>query len=176
MLAQVRNPLQVTNHHKTSKDPEISIESFKRTYPSAILHPDPINVTASVHCELTVAMHRIKSSVENSAPIEIGVSKHSCYLCGKLIRKINKHFRMKFVVSGLQGKTHAGWRFPLETPLDLQRAIMKALNKEIVELRHFAYSKRRSDSFPTADSGDEARANDRKIGLCVADVFSIDTY
>ena len=55
--------------------------------------------------------------------------------------------------------------FPSETPLDLQRAIMKLVRKEIDELRCFVESKRRSDSFPTADSGDEERAGDWEIDL-----------
>lgn len=83
----MRNPLQVIDHYKKPEDPEISIESFKRAYPSAYLHPETINITASVHCELTVAMHKIKSSAENLVPIEIGVSKHCCHMCGAFIKK-----------------------------------------------------------------------------------------
>lgn len=77
-------------------------------------------------------------------------------------------------MSGLQGKAQAGWRFPPETPLDLQRAIIALLKKEVDELRHFADSKRRSDSFPTADSGDEARAHDREIEVSPDDFFGYD--
>ena len=47
-------------------------------------------------------------------------------------------------------------RFPPETPLVLQRAIMKLVRKEFDELRRcFAESKRRRYSFSTADSSGE---------------------
>lgn len=47
-------------------------------------------------------------------------------------------------------------RFPPETPLVLQRVIMKLVRKEFDELRRcFAESKRRRDSFSTADSSGE---------------------
>lgn len=172
MLAQFRNPLQIINHHTKPKDPEISFESFRRAYPSAFLHQEPINIMTSVHCELRVAMHMIKSSAETPAPIEIGVSKQCCYLCGKFLEKINKHCQKQFVVSVLQGKAYAGWRFPPETPLDLQRAIDQLVTKEVDELRRFADSKRRTNSFPTADSRDEARSHDRKIAVSWADFIS----
>lgn len=174
MLAQVRNPLQVLNHHRKPEDPEISIENFRVAYPSAPLHPKPINIMASVHCELTVAMHKMKRLGNNLSPIEIGVSKHCCYMCGTFIGKINESCKQKLLVSGLQGKAHAGWRFPPETPLDLQRAITNLVRKEVDELRYFADSKRRSDSFPTADSEDEDRADDREIELSEDDVEDFD--
>lgn len=68
-------------------------------------------------------------------------------MCGAFIKEINENCQTQFVVSGLQGKAQAGWRFPPETPLDLQKAIMELVKKEIDELRYFADSKRRSDSF-----------------------------
>ncbi len=95
-------------------------------------------------------------------------------MCGAFIKKINENCQKQFVVSGLQGKAQAGWRFPPETPLDLQRTIIELLKKEVDELRHFADSKRRSDSFPTADSGDEARAHDREIEVSPDDFFGYD--
>lgn len=174
MLVQVRNPLQVLNHHRKSEDPEILVESFKMAYPSASLHPEPINIMASVHCELTVAMHKIRGSVNYFLLIEIGVSKHCCYMCGAFIKKINTNSQKKLFVSGLQGKTYVRWRFPSEAPLDLQRVIMKLGRKEIDELRCFVESKRRSDSFPTADSGDEERAGDWEIDLSSDDAEDFD--
>lgn len=48
---------------------------------------------------------------------------------------------------------------------------MELVKKEIDELRYFADSKRRSDSFPTADSGNEARAHDRVIKVSPDDFF-----
>ena len=141
-----------------------------------MLHSKPINIKASVHCELTVAMHKMKGSGNNSSPIEIGVSKHCCYMCGTFIRKTNESCEQKLLVSGLQGKTQAGWRFPPETPLDLQKAIMDLMRKEVDELRCFAESKRRSDSFPTGDSGDEERADDREKNLSVDDIKNVDVW
>lgn len=58
-----------------------------------------------------------------------------------------------------------------ETPLDLQRTFMELVKKEFDSLRCFADSKVRSDSFPTENSGDEARACDREIEVSPADFF-----
>lgn len=95
-------------------------------------------------------------------------------MCGTFIGKINESCKQQLLVSGLQGKAHAGWRFPPETPLDLQRAITNLVRKEVDELRYFADSKRRSDSYPTAVSEDEERADDREIELSEDDVEEFD--
>lgn len=147
------------------------MENFRVAYPSAPLHPKPINISASVHCELTVAMHKMKRLGNNLSPIEIGVSKRCCYLCGTFIGKINESGKQQLLVSGLQGKTYAGWRFPPETPLHLQRAITNLARKEVDELRSFADSKH---SFPTADSEDEDRADEQNIELSEDDVKDLD--
>lgn len=92
---------------------------------------------------------------------------------GRFIEKFNGHYQKQFVVVSdrLQGgrKAHeAGWRFPLETPPDVQRDIMELVKKEVDELRSFADSKRRrSDFSPTenlGDEGDEARTCHRDPG------------
>lgn len=95
-------------------------------------------------------------------------------MCGAFIKKINENCQKQFLVSGPQGKAHAGWRFPPETPPDLQRAIIELIKKEVDELRYFADAKRRSDSFPTANSRDEARAHDREIEVSPDDFFRYD--
>lgn len=123
-----------------------------------------------------MAMHKIKGSGNNLSPIEIGVSKHCCYLCEKFIKKLNASREQKLLVSGLQGKTQTGWRFPPETPLDLQKAIMDRVRKEVDELRYFAESKYRSDSFPTGDSEDEERADDREKKLSADDIKNVDVW
>lgn len=51
-----------------ARNPEISTESFKRAYASAILHLEPINITASVRCKITVSMQKIKRSAKNIFP------------------------------------------------------------------------------------------------------------
>lgn len=81
----------------------------------------------------------------------------------ELFTKLPKIAKSNSFVSGLQGKAHAGWRFPPDTPLDLLKALMELVKKEVDELRYFADPKRRSDSFPTADSGGEAIAHDLGI-------------
>lgn len=176
MLAQVRNPLQILNHHRAPKDPEISTANFKKAYPSVKLHSEPINLKTSVHCELTVAMHKIKDSDTNLSPIEIGVSKHCCHMCAVFIKKINESCEQKLLVSGLQGKAQAGWRFPPETPLDIQKSIMDLVRKEVDELRCFTESKRRSDSYPTGYSGDEARVNYRKKKVPMDVLKNVDVW
>lgn len=70
----------------------------------------------------------------------------------------------------------AGWRFPPGTPLDIHRSIMDLVRKEVDELRYFADPKRRSDSFPTGDSGDEERAGDREIDLSEDDMKNVDVW
>lgn len=81
----------------------------------------------------------------------------------ELFTKLTKIAKSNSFVSGLQGKAHAGWRFPPDTPLDPLKPIMELVQKEVDELWYFADPERRSDSFPTADSGDEARAHDLGI-------------
>lgn len=93
--------MQILNWY--SEDPEISLEKFKRAYPSIFLHPKPINITTSVYCELTVAMHQLRNSAEIFVPIEVGVSKHCCHMYAAFIKKINETSEMQIVVSGLQG-------------------------------------------------------------------------
>lgn len=63
---------------------------------------------------------------------------------------------------------------PPGTPLDLQRPIIGLVKKEVDQLRYCANSKRRSNSFPTADSRDEARAYDREIEVSPDDFFGYD--
>lgn len=63
---------------------------------------------------------------------------------------------------------------PPKTPLDLQRAIIELVNKEVKELRSLADVKHRSDSYPTLDSGDESRAHDREIEVSPDDIFGFD--
>lgn len=117
-------------------------------------------------------MHMIKGLNVDSSPIEIVVSKHCCHMCWVFIKEINKICSKSLVVSGLQGKAQVGWRFPPEALLYVQKPIMKLARKEIDELGCYADSKRRSDSSPTEDSGDEERAGYREVGMsanCVQD-------
>ena len=63
---------------------------------------------------------------------------------------------------------------PSGNTVDLQRTIMNLVRKEVDELRYFADSKRRSDSFPNADSGNEERADDWEIELSEDDAEDFD--
>lgn len=166
--------MYIINYYKNPEDPDISLERFKRAYPSVFLHPKPIKITASVHCELTVVMHKLTNSAENLIPVEGGVSKLCCHMCGAFIKKIDETCQKQIFVSGLQGKVQAGWRFPPATPLGLQRAIIELVKKEVDELRYFANLNGRSDSYPTPDSDDEARASDREIEVSPGDFFGYD--
>lgn len=116
-------------------------------------------------------MQKIKNSAENLIPTEIGVSKHCCHICfGRLSKKSTKIAKSNLSIPGYK-KAQAGWRFPPGTPLDLQRRIIELVKKEVDQLRYFADSKRRSNSFPTADSGDEAIACDREIEVSPDDFW-----
>lgn len=90
----------------------------------------------------------------DSSPIEIGLSQHCYHMYGVFTKEINKTSRVQ-LVSGLQGKAQAGWRSPPETPLYFQRAITKLAGSKVDEFRCYADTVRRSDFFPTEDSGDE---------------------
>ena len=54
-----------------------------------------------------------------------------------------------------QGKIHAGWRMPPDTPSGIEFNMRKLVGLEIEELRARIINHRRSDSFP-----DELRATD----------------
>lgn len=80
--------LQFLNQHSSLEHPEISIEDFRLGHPSALLHPKPINITASVHCKFTVAMLGIKGPANNFFPIKFRCEQ--TLLCGIFIRKSPK--------------------------------------------------------------------------------------
>lgn len=62
------------------------------------------------------------------------------------------------------------------TLLHAQKAIVDLVRKEVDELRCFARSKRRSDSYPTGDSGDEAKADYRKKKIPIDVLKNVDIW
>lgn len=107
-------------------------------------------ITTSVHCELTILVYMMTSSVNF---IKIGVSKHCCWLCEQYMnafQELNKNQR-RTIVSGFQGKIHSGWLLPPGTPLTIQLGVQEVLEKEVNEIRAKIRAKRRSDSFPAED-------------------------
>lgn len=51
-------------------------------------------------------------------------------------------------VSEYQGKIHAGWRMPPNTPFGIEFNMRKLVELEIEELRASVIARRRSDSIP----------------------------
>src|SRR4051794_26147459 len=80
---------------------------------------EQMKVTASVHCECTIAVHMLRkflergNTVHRTRPkfIEIGISKYSCWLCEKYIEFLvqSNNTLVRFIVAGYQGKIHSGW-------------------------------------------------------------------
>lgn len=60
----------------------------------------------------------------------------------------------KFVVTGYQGKVHAGWRYPIEAGEAIRNSLLEIFLKELGELRGMADPRqRRSDFFPVSSLG-----------------------
>jgi hypothetical protein len=108
-----------------------------------------IGIKTSVHCECTVAVHMLQMicPVDQRA-VEIGISKHSCWLCQKYLEFLSA-WNFKFIIGGYQGKIHAGWKPPPDGPDDAHRSMIGLLKEEMDEILANAKPRRRSDSFPT---------------------------
>jgi hypothetical protein len=73
------------------------------------------SITLSCHCELTAALHFIKSTPATS--VKIGLSKRLCFLCQKYIEELTRATRIKFLLSSsYHDKIHSGWTIPAGTP------------------------------------------------------------
>ena len=142
------------NSYKSATDPTIIDADFRLAFPEILLPIEPTMITISQHCEISIALG-IPAGFSLSEPFtEIGISKHSCWLCEVFLRCLESKSGHKFVVSGYQGKVHAGWHYPIEAGEAIRHLLLETLLKELGELRGMADPRRRSDSFPV--SGPEA--------------------
>jgi hypothetical protein len=123
-----------------------------------------MKVTASVHCECTIALHMVeKFRDQRKRPkfMEIGISKYSCWLCEmylELLVQSESGFiaDMKLAVSGYQGKIQAGWRIPPNGPFNVTCRMGALLGCEMDAILENAEREHSSDSFPRYSStGDD---------------------
>lgn len=107
-------------------------------------------VTTSCHCELTLALRGIES--ENTVtPIKIGVSKCICWLCEQYLEFLSHNQNVRLLVSQYQGKIHAGWRIPKNTPEAVKREVLLLVHEQVTEIRESIINRRKSDSLPSED-------------------------
>ena len=137
---------------------QVQWENLCDTFPSLKERAKPedgdMKVTASVHCECTIATHLWENAVVRPKPFEIGVSKRCCWLCQKYLEFLVEPGdssvlapTSKFLVSGYQGKIHSGWHPPPWPTRPIGRMV-GLLNSEIGEILGSIIRTNRSDSFP----------------------------
>lgn len=107
-------------------------------------------VTTSCHCELTLALRAIESEYTITA-IKIGVSKRICWLCEQYLEFLSHNQKVRLLVSQYQGKIHAGWRIPKNTPDAVKKTVHLLVHDEVTEIREIIINRRKSDSFPSED-------------------------
>ena len=139
---------------KKSHGDQVTTNDIESKYPNQTFsETGSVPITVSAHCELTLALHALNSPSEPRT-IEIGVSKGLCCLCQKFVKYLNVAGLIQVFVSQNQGKIHAGWRMPPDTPSGIEFQMRNLVEREIEELRASTINHRRSDSFP-----DELRAD-----------------
>lgn len=107
-------------------------------------------VTTSCHCELTLALRAIESEY-TITPIKIGVSKGICWLCEQYLEFLSHNQKVRLLVSQYQGKIHAGWRIPKNTPEPVKKKVHLLVHDEVTEIRESIVNRRKSDLFPSED-------------------------
>ena len=134
------------NSYKTEGDATITDADLHLAFPNARLSIEPTMITTTQHCEVTIALA--------APPTEIGISKHSCWLCEVFFRCLESKLGYKFRITGYQGNVHPGWHYPVEAGQAIRNALLEILHKELGELRGMADPRRRSDSFPVSSPDD----------------------
>ena len=128
---------------------QVTLRDIELKYPNqSFSETGSVPITVSAHCELTLALHAL-NSISKPKTIEIGVSKRLCWLCQKFVELLNTTGLIKVLVSEYQGKIHAGWRMPPNTPSGTEFVMRNLVELEIEELRASIITCRRSDSFPS---------------------------
>lgn len=104
-------------------------------YPKLRLHDtDGSMITATCHCELSVAIHAA-NSMHESKTIAIGVSKKICWLCQCYLKIFSRIKKVCILVSGYQGRIHAGWNVPPDTPDELEKGMRQLVHNELMLVR-----------------------------------------
>jgi hypothetical protein len=144
------------NAKKWDRD-EINFENLSEKLRQQLYKDGSDKVTVSSHCELIIASH-VRRTRKKSGEVELGVSKHCCWLCQNYFESLRRRERLHILVSGNHGKIHAGWDMPPDTPSTVAVDMRDLIESEIHEFRESVIARRRSDSFPIENtylSGDE---------------------
>lgn len=100
---------------------DIELKYLNQSFPET----GSVPITVSAHCELTLALHAL-NSLSKPKTIEIGVSKRFCWLCQKFMENLSAT-GIRVLVSEYQGKIHAGWRMPPNTPSGIESNMRKVI-------------------------------------------------
>jgi OTT_1508-like deaminase len=144
--------VQILNSHAVKiGEAQVRWDDLCNAFPLLKDKPKPeggeMRVMTSVHCECTITTHLWRIA-PNQREIEIGVSKHCCWLCEEYLKFLSQAVpRTKFLVSGYQGKIHSRWHPPswLTEPI---RRMADLLSSEIAEILGKIIRTNRSDSYP----------------------------
>lgn len=157
------NFLRILNSYGSPKEPcKTTWEELTSAYPSLGKGEPPekdITIKTCVHCECTVANYMIQRIQEQDRvaglrPVEIGISKYSCWLCEKYFALLLSHLQIQVVVTGYHGKVPAGWRLPPDGDTRVLNGMADLLRREIDEILAATEKRRRSDSNPRSPGGE----------------------
>lgn len=118
-------------------------------------------VITSAHCELTLALHMLKSPKSNASrrTIEIGLSKAKCYWCHHYLAFLNHHSSKQngphIVSRATHGKKTEGWSLPAG-PAQVTRDFLQLVGTEMQEL------------FNTIAEQHRCKSDSRSIGRVVS--------
>lgn len=127
---------------------QVTPSDIESKYPNqSSLMTGSVSITVSAHCELTLALHALNSPSKPKT-VEIGLSKTLCWLCQEFVENLKDAGAIRVFVSENQGKMHAGWTIPPNTPSEIEFRMRQLVEEEIKELRARIIACRRSDSFP----------------------------
>lgn len=157
---------------KKSNEEQVTTKDIQSKFPNQTFpETGSVPITVSAHCELTLALHALNSSfIPNT--IEIGVSKRLCWLCQEFLKYLNIAGLIQVFVSQNQGKIHAGWRMPPDTPHGIAFRMRKLVRLEIEELRANIMNHRRSDSFPDELRAEPLEGEDHGIACLDVSILS----
>jgi len=105
--------------------------------------------------------------------VEIGISKHSCWLCEKYLEFLMQSSgfdKLRLVVTGYQGKIHSGWMAPPNGPINALCSMACLIRGELDEISENVEREIRSDSFPRDSSGDD---EEPKMGAKSENIWDI---
>ena len=158
-LSIVNSYADFTKSRRTTWEELAQAYQLERTQP----REGNMKVTASVHCECSIAIHMVEKYREQERRptfIEIGISKYSCWLCEKYLELLVQDESgctpdMKIAVSGYQGKIQSGWTIPSNGPFYARCRMGAVLGNEVDAILENVERGYRSDSNPMSDDDDD---------------------